>query len=168
MRYGLELVLLTIGAPGGQTATATTIENFPGFPDGITGAELIMRLTQQAENFGVTFQNAEVKSIEPEGERWRLICGDCEMIDLDDEARRTTFPRGTHGVDLLVPVFRSGRRVCDPPSIEDARRRTQDGLAQLRPEVKRLVDPDQYPVGLEIGLHQRRTDAIRNNQGPES
>ncbi len=80
MRYGLELVLLTIGAPGGQTATATTIENFPGFPDGITGAELTMRLTQQAENFGVTFENAEVKSIEPEGERWRMMCSDCEMI----------------------------------------------------------------------------------------
>ena len=80
MRYGLELVMLTVGAPGGQPATATTIENFPGFPEGITGAELIMRLTQQAENFGVTFQNAEVKAIEPEGGRWRLKCGDCEML----------------------------------------------------------------------------------------
>lgn len=80
MRYGLELVMLTVGAPGGQTATATTIENFPGFPEGITGAELIMRLTQQAENFGVTFQNAEVKEIQPEGERWRLICDNCEML----------------------------------------------------------------------------------------
>jgi thioredoxin reductase (NADPH) len=72
--------MLTVGAPGGQTATATTIENFPGFPDGITGAELIMRLTQQAENFGVAFQNAEVKAVEPEAERWRLVCGDCEML----------------------------------------------------------------------------------------
>jgi thioredoxin reductase (NADPH) len=80
MRYGLELVMLTVGAPGGQTATATTIENFPGFPDGITGAELIMRLTQQAENFGVTFQNAEVKEIEPDNERWRLNCSDCSML----------------------------------------------------------------------------------------
>lgn len=80
VRYGLELVLLTVGAPGGQTATATTIENFPGFPDGITGAELIMRLTQQAENFGVTFQNAEVKEIQPDGDRWRLVCGNCEML----------------------------------------------------------------------------------------
>lgn len=80
MRYGLDLVLLSVGAPGGQTATATTIENFPGFPDGITGAELIMRLTQQAENFGVTFDNAEVERIEPEGDRWRLICGDCQML----------------------------------------------------------------------------------------
>lgn len=80
MRYGLELVLLTIGAPGGQTATATTIENFPGFPEGITGAELVMRLTQQAESFGVTFENAEVKSIEPEDGRWRLVCADGEML----------------------------------------------------------------------------------------
>jgi len=80
MRYGVELVMLTVGAPGGQTATATTIENFPGFPEGITGAELILRLTQQAENFGVTFQSAEVKEIQPNGERWRLMCGDCEML----------------------------------------------------------------------------------------
>ncbi|MGI5819422.1 MAG: thioredoxin-disulfide reductase [Armatimonadota bacterium] len=80
MRYGLELVMLTVGAPGGQTATATTIENFPGFPDGITGAELIMRLTQQAENFGVTFQNSEVKEIQPAGDRWRLVCDSCEIL----------------------------------------------------------------------------------------
>jgi thioredoxin reductase (NADPH) len=80
IRYGLDLTLLTVGAPGGQTATATTIENFPGFPDGITGAELIMRLTQQAENFGVTFENGEVKSLESTGERWRLVCGNSEYL----------------------------------------------------------------------------------------
>ena len=82
MRYGLEMVLLAIGGPGGQTATATVIENFPGFPDGITGAELIMRLGQQAENFGVTFESAEVKQIAPEPEdgRWRLDCGSTEIV----------------------------------------------------------------------------------------
>lgn len=80
MRYGLDLVLLTVGVPGGQTATATTIENFPGFPDGITGAELIMRLTQQAENFGVVFENAEVETIESTGGRWRLHCGDRDYL----------------------------------------------------------------------------------------
>jgi len=80
VRYGLDLVLLSIGAPGGQTATASTIENFPGFPDGITGAELIMRLTQQAEKFGVVFENAEVKEIRPDGERWRLVCGNVDYL----------------------------------------------------------------------------------------
>lgn len=72
VRYGLNSVLLTEGAPGGQTATATLIENFPGFPEGITGPELVARLTQQAENTGVVFENARVKSIERDGERWRL------------------------------------------------------------------------------------------------
>jgi len=80
MRYGLELVLLAIGGPGGQTATATIIENFPGFPDGITGAELIMRLSQQAQNFGVTFESAEVQRIEPADSRWRLDCGSTQIV----------------------------------------------------------------------------------------
>ncbi len=80
VRYGLDLVLLTIGGPGGQTATATTIENFPGFPEGITGAELIARLTEQAERFGVSFESAEVERIEREGERWRLCCDDLDYL----------------------------------------------------------------------------------------
>ena len=73
VRYGLDLVLLAAGAPGGQTATATTIENFPGFPEGISGAELIMRLTQQAQNTGVSFDSAEVQQIVPDQGRWRLL-----------------------------------------------------------------------------------------------
>ncbi len=80
IRYGLDLALLTLGAPGGQTATATTIENFPGFPDGISGAELIMRLTQQAQNFGVTFENAEVTGITREGQRWRRHCDEGDYL----------------------------------------------------------------------------------------
>ncbi len=111
VRYGLDLVLLTIGAPGGQTATATTIENFPGFPDGITGAELIMRLTQQAESFGVIFENAEVKSIELEGNRWRLNC------DTDDYLADTVILAvGAHPRRLKIPgerdLFGRGVSYC--------------------------------------------------------
>ncbi|MGD9498737.1 MAG: NAD(P)/FAD-dependent oxidoreductase, partial [Armatimonadota bacterium] len=79
-RYGLDLVLLSIGAPGGQTAAATTIENFPGFPEGITGAELVRRLTEQATNFGVRFESAEVKEIMAENGRWRLRCAERDYL----------------------------------------------------------------------------------------
>lgn len=79
-RYGLDLVLLSIGPPGGQTATATSIENFPGFPEGITGAELMLRLTEQATNFGVTFESAEVQQILPEDGRWRLHCAGSDYL----------------------------------------------------------------------------------------
>ena len=73
LRYGLNSVLLTEGAPGGQTATATLIENFPGFPEGINGAEFMARLTQQAENMGAVFESGRVNSIERDGERWSLL-----------------------------------------------------------------------------------------------
>ncbi len=73
VRYGLNSVLLTEGAPGGQTATAATIENYPGFPDGISGAELMARLTQQAENTGVEMESVRANAMERDGERWQLL-----------------------------------------------------------------------------------------------
>jgi len=73
VRYGLDSVLLTEGAPGGQTATATVIENYPGFPDGINGGELMALLTRQAENIGVQVESGRVGALQADGERWRLL-----------------------------------------------------------------------------------------------
>jgi len=87
------------------------------------------------------------------------------MVDPADNARRTTFPHGTDFADLLVPVFRRGELICELPSLDDARRRAQQQLAQLSPGIKRLVEPHQYPVGLEIGLNQRRTELILKERG---
>ena len=75
-RYALDLMLLSESGPGGQAATATTIENFPGFPEGISGPELVMRLAQQAQNFGVEMQTGKVERVERDGERWDIITGD--------------------------------------------------------------------------------------------
>ncbi|MCD6359617.1 MAG: thioredoxin-disulfide reductase [Armatimonadetes bacterium] len=75
-RYGLDLVLLSAGGPGGQIAMTSHIENFPGFPDGITGPEFVMRVSQQAQNFDVTIENATVDRVESADGRWHLICGD--------------------------------------------------------------------------------------------
>jgi nicotinate phosphoribosyltransferase len=90
----------------------------------------------------------------------RPIRDDCVMIDPLDATRRKAVSAGCGGEDLLVPVFRAGKRVHDPPSIEQARRRAQRQLDMFHAGVKRFVNPHQYPVGLEEGLHQRKMELL--------
>jgi nicotinate phosphoribosyltransferase len=75
----------------------------------------------------------------------------------------TGTPAG-EGTDLLLPIYRRGKRVYDPPSIEEIRRRREEQLAHFGEEIKRLGRPDCYPVGLEpklLDLRARLVDEAR-------
>jgi thioredoxin reductase (NADPH) len=50
---GLRTVVVERGVPGGQASYSASIENYPGFPVGLSGSDLAMRTVQQAERFGV-------------------------------------------------------------------------------------------------------------------
>jgi thioredoxin reductase (NADPH) len=50
--------------PGGQLTTTTEVENFPGFPEGIDGTTLVMKMREQAERFGTRFQSGEVTTVD--------------------------------------------------------------------------------------------------------
>jgi thioredoxin reductase (NADPH) len=58
-RMGLKTLVLEGNRPGGRASEASLIENFPGFPDGISGLELIERMIKQAESFGAKIKFPE-------------------------------------------------------------------------------------------------------------
>jgi thioredoxin reductase (NADPH) len=63
-----KTVVFETGLPGGQIVTASWVENFPGFPDGVSGEELGALMLAQAERWGAEFRTfAEVESIRAEG-----------------------------------------------------------------------------------------------------
>lgn len=76
-RANLKPLVLTGRQPGGLLTTTSTVENFPGFPEGVNGFELMTRLQKQAERFGARIQFGTVENVDLSREPYALtIDGD--------------------------------------------------------------------------------------------
>lgn len=82
------------------------------------------------------------------------------MVDPMDPTRRREFASDASFEDLLVPVFREGKQVYEPPTIHDSRERTKKQLAMFHQGIRRFANPHQYPVGLESQLHEVKRELI--------
>ena len=71
-RAGIDTLLLERLMPGGQIINADRIENFPGFPDGVSGAELGPLMQRQATQFGLQIRLAEVDDLALHAGEWRV------------------------------------------------------------------------------------------------
>ena len=68
-REGIDAIVVDASALGGQAGISDRIDNYPGFPDGISGAELADRFVAQARRYGVELLSAvSVTAVEPDGD----------------------------------------------------------------------------------------------------
>jgi thioredoxin reductase (NADPH) len=74
-RANLNPLVLDGHEPGGQLSLTTHVENFPGFPEGILGPELIENMRKQAERFGAVFKAGTVTEVDLTKRPFRVIAG---------------------------------------------------------------------------------------------
>lgn len=125
-RANLQPVIYAGPMPGGLLTQTGTVENYPGFPEGIDGYTLMDQMEQQAKQYGATIKYATVTNIEKEGDLFKLTLQDnsiqkCETLimaagasprwlGLESEQRLRT-----HGVSACAhcdgPFFKN-KTVC--------------------------------------------------------
>jgi thioredoxin reductase (NADPH) len=120
-RGKLRTLLVEKMAPGGQAASTFLIENYPGFPQGIAGPDLVQAMEAQARRFGLETALGEVRRLAPQGEFWEL-----EYEDRKLPAKAVIVCSGVEPRKLGVPGEEAlkGRGVsycatCDGPFFRD-------------------------------------------------
>ncbi|HEU5120836.1 MAG TPA: thioredoxin-disulfide reductase [Candidatus Nitrosocosmicus sp.] len=79
-RAKLKTIIISGSLPGGQLMTTTEVENFPGFPNGITGPELMINMQQQSERFGTKIEVDEVTSVDFKNRPFKIYTGSAKYL----------------------------------------------------------------------------------------
>lgn len=79
-RAGLKPILYTGAQPGGQLTITNDVENFPGYPNGINGPEMMIDLQKQAERFGTKVNYGMVTSVDFSGYPLKVIVDEKDEV----------------------------------------------------------------------------------------
>ena len=80
-RANLSPLLIDGSQPGGQLTLTTDVENFPGFPKGIMGPQLIQDMREQAERFGTQFRHGHVNEVDLQSQPFRITVDGEETLE---------------------------------------------------------------------------------------
>lgn len=124
-RGRLKTLLIEKAIIGGQIINAGVIENFPGFPDGITGDELGRLIHRQAEHYGLETITAQVNAVEVKGDskaietdegnfttKALIIAGGCLRQKLEVPGEEEFLGRGVHSCATCDGPFFADREVA--------------------------------------------------------
>lgn len=84
------------------------------------------------------------------------------LVDPLDSTKQKILKKGLQGEDLLVPIFRAGKRVYATPKLEEIRVKTLSELEKFPVGIKRFMNPHQYVVGMEKSLYDLKIKLIKN------
>ena len=101
-RAGYSVTVFELGMPGGQLSTTDKIENFPGYPEGLPGAELGMKFYEHAQAFGAEFVFEQVARVEADGAVKKVVTNN-GTEEKEYEARAIIIATGAHPRTLGVP-----------------------------------------------------------------
>jgi thioredoxin reductase (NADPH) len=120
-RAGLSTVLLERMAPGGQILLTDWVENYPGFPEGISGFDLVDRMKRQAERFGlqITTREAVDLDLDPDKHTVATDKGNLETRALILASGASPQKLGIEGEELLTGKGVSYCATCDGPFYRD-------------------------------------------------
>jgi thioredoxin reductase (NADPH) len=82
-RAGFTPVLYTGGQPGGQLTTTNDVENFPGYPEGINGPQMMIDLQKQAERFGTKVNYGLVTAVDFSGYPHKVTVDEKQVIEAE-------------------------------------------------------------------------------------
>ncbi len=122
-RAQLKGILVEKLSPGGQVLVTDFVENYPGFPDGLTGFELIEKLSQHAQKFGFEIKSGQVEKIKKDEDSFLVsLLGNNEEL----KSRTIIIATGASHRKLGVPGEKelTGKGVsycatCDGPFFRD-------------------------------------------------
>ena len=183
-RAGWKTVLLERGLPGGQAATTDRLENYPGFPEGVGGPELMMAFADQAARFGMETRYANVRKIDLEHKCLTLDDGELEaralILALGATPRKLDVPgeaenigRGVSYCATCDGAFYRGKRVAvvggGDTAVEDALYLSRfahvtlihrrDRLRAMGAQVEKLRQNSQVEMLLGFTVSQIERDA---------
>ena len=117
IRAGLKIRLFEKAVPGGQAVNTDWVENYPGFPEGIAGFELMDRMKKQAEFLGISIENKEVKALDLKGKIKRVKTEKEEIETKTVIICSGSTPRrlGIEGEEKLIGKGVSFCATCDAP-----------------------------------------------------